>query len=525
MQQHQLDKKTKRTLFLILAAFVLVVVLLIRVVRGSSDIYYDIDQTPVTLDPQLVNDSVSDTIVKNTFEGLMKKDVDGNLVKGIASDYHESEDGLVYTFKIKPNAIWANGEKVTSYDFVFAFTRLLDPKTKSPTAYRFSNIKGASGSIAGTHSMSQVGIKALDDLTVQFTLEKKDHTFLNALTLPAAMPCNEAFFNETSGAYGMSGKATLTNGVFTVSNVTPEESITIKKNKNYRTGDPASVDSVLFIVKTAEERLARFEKGTTDLFFYQSPQSRDDLPKNTEDFQTKTWVLLFNPKSEEFQNLDNRKAFIAGIPKDFLEERLPFSYSPAKTLYGNRISVGGNVYSDLIGTVAPSYNVQEAKNLLKIDNDEANQLSLLVKKDSHSEAISTEISQAWQKNIAVFVKQEAVDERELLKRVQDGDFTFAIVPVSDFLSTRETSVGSLAKSAVFPNNFSATVENLRKEFLASASPNHQKEILIESEKVFYQNAYLYPLYNETEYFSTSKKARNITYLPEDNVIDFRKAKK
>lgn len=521
----QLDNKTRRVLLLIGGAVALVVIFFVQWLRSSSNIYYDIERLPLTVDPQMANDPVSATVVANTFEGLMRKDRRGYLEKGVCSDYSVSPNGLVYTFTIDTTAQWHDKTLVRPADFVFAFRRLLDPQTKSPTASLFSSIQGAEDFTSGKGDFSQVGVKDIGRNQVQFTLSQRDSMFLQKLTLPAAMPCQEEAFADAAGTYGTAGKKTLTNGAFYISNITPEESITIRKSKQYNTGATALADSVVFIETPREEREKRFRKGSTDLLFLEDIQREKDLPKRTQAFETKTWVLLFHANSDAFKNAVNRKAFLAGISEETLTQKLPYPYQKAETLFGQRIQLDNVPYAQLVGNTVKEFQLDPNERLLTLDSGTANELVLLTGAGKNAVDTATEITQSWQKHLSVFVKQQAVEEQTLLDLVQKGEFTFAIVPVSDFLSPELSSLYSISKSPVFPKVLKEKMDELRGEFLNSTNPADQKEVLLEVERSLYRNYYAYPLYTETSYFATSKKVKNIYYLPKDQVVYFKEAKK
>ena len=128
-------------------------------------------------------------------------DIDGSgmIVNGTAQSYTVSSDGLTYTFKLREGLCWqglSSSETVslTAYDYEYAFRRIYDPQTHSPHTERFSDIKNSMAVYGGAMSSSQLGVKAVDELTLEITLEYPDCEFLKLMAHPAASPCNEQLF-------------------------------------------------------------------------------------------------------------------------------------------------------------------------------------------------------------------------------------------------------------------------------------------------------------------------------------------
>lgn len=495
--------------------------------KADKEVIYDIEKTPASLDPQRSPSHVCDTVIKNTYEGLIKKDQEQNLVKGVCEHYTVSEDGLVYTFEIKENAIWNNSEKtpVTSHDFVFAFRRLFE-NSKKKSALRFLNIKNASAIYQKEKDVASLGVTALGDKTVRFTLEKPDDNFLALLTAPAAMPCNEAFFNEHRESYATSAETSLTNGVFYIAHFAQNNKIVLKKNRNYQTGQPAQISQIHFIVTPDKQKqLERFQNGKTDLFFHESPSSQAELPKNTRGIQTKTWVLLFNPQSEIFKQVCNRKAFLAAGDFSNTKTQLPFNLNYAKTLYCNNVTVGSKSYPNIVGQTAPQFKKEQAATLCTLTDSQLQNIDLLVANNKSCITAANNFAQKCGENLKAGVNVLNHDENTLMDKVLSGNFTFALVPVSSFSAKGGFSVVGLSKGSFMPDFEKKGIVDLHSQLLSDPSQANRIQVLMETERLLFKNHLVQPLYYETEYFSLSKKVKDIYYLPGEHVIDFRYAKR
>ncbi|MED4971211.1 ABC transporter substrate-binding protein, partial [Parageobacillus toebii] len=124
-----------------------------------------------SLDSALATDQVSFIVLNNVMEGLYRLGKDNKPVPGVAESYEVSEDGKTYTFKLRKDAKWSNGDPVTAHDFVFAWRKVLDPKTASEYAYIMYDIKNAEEVNQGKLPVDQLGVKAVDDYTLQVELK------------------------------------------------------------------------------------------------------------------------------------------------------------------------------------------------------------------------------------------------------------------------------------------------------------------------------------------------------------------
>ena len=196
-------------------------------------LYFELPEIPSTVDPQTAKTDAELIIVKNIYEGLMRKDADGETVLGAAESI--SQDGLTYTFTLRDGITWDNDTAVTAEDFVFGIRRALDPKTKSPFASRLFSVKNAKSVNSGKTSPENLGVIAIDDKTVKFTLEYEDEKFLETLTTSVAMPCNEKFFNDSKGKYGLFRENIISNGSYRLTKWNKESfGIRLYKNENYK---------------------------------------------------------------------------------------------------------------------------------------------------------------------------------------------------------------------------------------------------------------------------------------------------
>jgi len=200
-----------------------------------------------SLDPQVATDGTSFEVIANYTDGLTQMDADG----AIAESWDISDDGTVYTFHLRDDANWSNGDPVTADDFIFAWQRAVDPALASEYSYMLSDIgqiKNAAAIIAGEKDKSELGVKALDSKTLEVTLEVPVGYFLSLMYFPTFYPVNEAFFESLAdGTFGTSPETTLSNGAFILTSYEPAAlSFTLAKNPDYYDADRVQLDGLSY---------------------------------------------------------------------------------------------------------------------------------------------------------------------------------------------------------------------------------------------------------------------------------------
>ena len=144
-----------------------------------------------TLDPGLVQDVDGNDVARGLFEGLYNHDAEGNIVPGVALSHTMSDDGLTYTFSLRPEARWSNGDPVTANDFVYAWRRAASPELASEYSWFISlmGVANADAVIAGESPLEDLGVRAVDDLTLEVTLGQPLPYFPQMLVNAVTFPC------------------------------------------------------------------------------------------------------------------------------------------------------------------------------------------------------------------------------------------------------------------------------------------------------------------------------------------------
>ncbi len=240
---------------------------------GTADpdsVTINISTEPPDMNSVTTTDSTAISIMRDTVEGLTSLDQNNAPVPGVAESWDLSEDGLTYTFHLRSDAVWSNGTPVTANDFVFAWTQLFTAETGAAYATTWQNyIKGAAELLAGTGTAEELGVKAIDDTTLEVTLNNPCAYFLNLCAFPSFYPINEAFWTEVGGVdgYGRDVDTLLYNGPYVVSEWAHEDHVTITKNDQYWDKDNKGFIPTINMVMIADSGAAlnAFQGGELDM--------------------------------------------------------------------------------------------------------------------------------------------------------------------------------------------------------------------------------------------------------------------
>ncbi|EES49922.1 peptide ABC transporter substrate-binding protein [Clostridium botulinum] len=233
---------------------------------NAQAITYNLNADPKTLDPALSEAVDSATIIVNAFEGLYKLDENNKAIPGIAEKCDVSEDGTVYTFHIRDGVKWSNGEPVTANDFEYSWKRVLNPATASGYAFQMSYIKGAEAYNQGKGSVEDVGVKAIDDKTLEVTLAAPCSYFLELTAFTCYLPVNKTTVEANKDTWALNAETYVSNGPFKMTKYGMKDEIVLEKNENYYDVNNIKLDKLnVKLVTEDTSAWASFKTGDFDM--------------------------------------------------------------------------------------------------------------------------------------------------------------------------------------------------------------------------------------------------------------------
>ncbi len=255
---------------------------------------YALGGEPTYLDPAIAGDAVTNKVVSQMYEGLFGVNESGELVNELAESYTVSEDGLVYTFKLI-DANWSDGQPITAHDFVYGIKRAVGygPTDAYYSSFITKNVEGGKEASAllsesvnvAIADLPEMGVVAIDDKTLEITIQKDTPYFVSLLTQGTFFPMREDYAVEAESAWA-NEVGTPVTGAFMVESISDKEEIVLVPNPNYRLADEVTLDKIVFkIMPDADAQLNAFKAGEID-FAELVPSSAIHTYDGTDEFFT-----------------------------------------------------------------------------------------------------------------------------------------------------------------------------------------------------------------------------------------------
>ena len=406
-----------------------------RALDPNQELHIRIAGDPGTFDPQLATVSEEISVVKQLYRGLFSYDEKLNVVPSIAMDVPTkenggiSDDGLTYTIKLRNDATWSDGQHVTANDFVYAFQRLFDPAAGAQGYYYdfYTAIAGAAAAASGDGSPQNVGVKALDDFTLQITLDHPQPTLPTLLALWPASPMRKDLIDQYGNAWTDPGKL-VGNGPFVLDSYSPEQEVVLKANPLYQASDKSTLKKLVYrIIPDDGVALIAYENGEIDMTSIPSADAKryEGNPEQLRYSQLETFALQYNNTAAPFDNPLVRQAISRGIDRnDFIAKVEQGVGTPATGwlppgLPGYDASVGKDL----------GFDPNAAKELLRqagyADGKGLPPVSLLIASDAQNQLAADFLQQQLKQNLGIDFKIDAVDENTYFDRYGAGDFQVA----------------------------------------------------------------------------------------------------
>ncbi len=377
---------------------------------ASEQIFYRSNgDEPDSLDPHKSTGVPSSNVLIDLYEGLMTYDQQGKLILGQAESYSISEDLKTYTFKLRDNLKWSNGDKLTPDDFVVGMRRTVDPKVGSIYSDILKPIKNAGLIIDGKLNPQMLGVKALDQKTVQIELEKPTPYFLELLTHSTTYPIYQPNLKKYPDSFTMPGKL-VGNGPFKLDEWMVNSHISLVKNLHYREADAVILEKVVFYPITEQSvEFKRYRAGDLD-FTNSIPDVKFDwINNNLKDElyispQLATYYFGFNLTKEPFKDNKNlRKALALAIDKNIITKSVLKSGQMATD---NFVPANTNNYKNITTSDSISQNerIKLALEYYKkagFNKDNPAEIKIIYNTQESHKSISVAISAMWKRALGV----------------------------------------------------------------------------------------------------------------------------
>ena len=320
----------------------------------------------ISMNSMYATDGMSFEMIHATVDGLMDVDADGKIINALAESYTISEDGLVYTFKLR-DAQWSNGTPVTANDFVFAWrTCLTSPDAEYNYLFTAGNasVLNADAILAGEMEATELGIKAIDEKTLEVTLSAKTPYFLSLMAFTVFYPVNEEFYNAQNGEYALLPDKMLACGPYKLVNWERDTKLEFVKNDTYYDVDKVKIDNLTVnITAEASTSATAFEAGEVSFTKISSDlidKYKDD-PAFTQVLEGYLWYLQPNLNNEIMNNKNLRYALAYAVDKVDLVENVLKDGSVVGNGFVPTTLAAGPDGKDFRATAGDTHSLDKAK--------------------------------------------------------------------------------------------------------------------------------------------------------------------
>ena len=311
---------------------------------------------PKTLDQSKSSDSYSSQVLAQCQEALTRIVQDENgedkIEKGMAESWESSEDGLTWTFKLR-DAKWSDGQPVTAEQFVYGITRTLDQNTASPYAFLLYPIANAAEFNAGEVKAEELGVKAIDDKTLEFKLKSPCAYFLNLTYFKVMQPQREDIIKEHGDKYGSEASTMVYCGPFKISEWVHNNKVEFVKNPEYWDAENVKLEkATMKIIKEDSATMNELYNGSLDVAPVSKTEWIEKLNatdgfENRRGYEGATTFTFFNQNNKLFSNAKVRKAFIIAEDRENKIKTLRKGLGePALSFVPPKVQIGGEEYRD-----------------------------------------------------------------------------------------------------------------------------------------------------------------------------------
>ncbi|WP_139491939.1 peptide ABC transporter substrate-binding protein [Brevibacillus dissolubilis] len=472
---------------------------------------------PPTADPGLAEDSSSGAVVRATFDGLTRLDKDGKPLNSVATDVKISEDGKQYTFTLRESK-WANGDPVTAKDFEFAWKRVLDPKFASNYAYQMFYLKNGRAYNENKAKADEVGVKALDDKTLQVTLENPTPFFLELTAFYTYYPVNQKVV-EGNAQWAAEAATHVGNGPFKMDSWEHKSKMVLVKNDNYWEKDVVKLERIEFsMIEDENTELSMFEAGDLDWAGHplgviptDAIPPLKDAGKLTVHPKAAVYWYKFNTEQPPFNNAKIRKAFTYAINRQAIVDNI--------TQAGELPAMGA-----LPPTMAfkpdgyfKDNDIDSAKKLLEEGMKEAGYttlppITISYNTSERHKKIAEAIQDQWKKAFNIDVKLDNKEWKVYLEDLHTGNYQLGRMgwnadfndPIN-FLEAFKDKNGGNNDTRWENPKFKEALEKSMTE----KNPDERKKYLAEAEAVFMDEMPVAPIFYSADVWASNEKVKGV----------------
>lgn len=506
---------SRKKIFLVMMMIVMTLSLTVGCSKSDSNeqvLRYALEAEPATLDPAKSTAIPESLVELQLFEGLTRLDAKDQPTPGVAEKWEVTPDGLKYVFYLRQNAKWSNGDLVTASDFEFAWKRALSSEFASENAYMLFPVKNAQNYNERKLAADAVGVKALNDHTLEVTLEKPTAYFLSLVAFHAFYPIHQKTVAANPDTWANNVATLIGNGPFKITNWIHSGQIQFAKNDQYWDASVVKLVKMEWPISDSQStRLSLIENKQVDMMVEPPVVEHDRLTKEgllKISPYLGTYYYVFNTQKSPFDNPKVRKALSLGINRDVLVKNvIKGGKKPAYAWVAPGLinPATGKDFREEGGNYAIE-DINLAKKLLAEAGYPGGQglppITILFNTGEMHKSIAEAIQEMWKQNLGVSVTLTNQESKVFLESRSQGDFQVA----------RASWVGDYADPMTFMDVFKNATNDAKYSNLAynhlieQAQSTIDQQIRMQAmhdgEKILFDDAVILPIYYTTQPFVT-----------------------
>lgn len=487
--------------------------------EGGSDtsapegnvIKYVMAGEPETLDPNMNNYAASSNVLLNLFTGLYQYTADGTGVEPACTEsYTGSEDGLTYTFKLREGLKWSDGSPLTAADFEYSWKRTLKEDTASPAAFELYVIKNGEAYNYGECTEDEVGVKAIDDTTLEVVLENPTAYFVHLTAASNFAPVKKDVV-EGADVWTKSADTYVCNGPFMLAEINPQESYILRKNPNYVFADQVKLDGVdMVFIEQAEAALSAYNAGDVDAMSGGSIETQAMTQYDGSE-ELHSYDLIgtsyydFNCE-KEYMTKEVRNALSMAISRDTINQvavpskpKSAYAFVPYGIPYADeaedfRTKVGNNLLTE---------DVEAAKQLLAdagYPNGEGlPTLQLIITNTKENKDKAQILQSMWKENLGDNIEIVTYESKVYWDEHAAGNFDIAFDGWTGSYPDPNTNLSIFSESRMekecrWRSDVAAQYNDMLEEAATLVDNNARMELFVEMEKMLIDEMPVMPIY-------------------------------
>lgn len=483
---------------------------------------------PESVDPHKVRSTQAGDVLRDIGEGLLSYSPKGDLVPGTASSWTVSDDGLTFTFSIRQDARWSNGDPVTAEHFVYSLRRLVDPSTAAFYANLVADVVNARAIIAGELPPEELGVEATDERTLVIRVEQSTPYLLSLMTLPSTFPVHPGSIEEHGEEFTRPGNL-LSNGAYKLDEWVPGSVLSLSRNEHYWNDGATAIDEVRHHVLIQQmTELNRYRAGELHITGTVPPDSFAQIREEyADELHIAPYLGIyyygFNLAKPPFKdNLKLREALSLAIDRDKLVETITArgeapayswvppgvdNYEPRRFDYADRSQDIRNTHARRLMAEAGFGPDSPLEIELRYNTSDTNRRIALAIQSMWEEVLGVKTRLINEEFQVLLENMRAAEVTQVFRSSWIGDYNDA----HTFLSMMESD-----NPSNMPRYSNEEFDSLMQSAAAQTDPDLRRSYLEEAERVLLSDHAVIPIYFLVSKHLVSPEVRGWG----DNVLDY-----